>query len=175
MGRGFGPEDEYGVPTVIFGVHHPDFFPLLGRVIALSSVIELNVTTLARKLVSPERCNVVTAKREKILKAVKNGLDAISDTVNRTEVIKYLDDVEPSLSRRDAYAHGLFPAVSLEHGMRVTGWRTRPGTSDLQLGDDLVELREDVLTFSELVMRFSIRIHPLVSQLRWLQPPEEAL
>ena len=175
MGRGFGPEDEYGVPIVIFGVHHPDFFPLLGRAIALSSVIERDVITLARKLVVLERCNVATSRRSEVLKAAKSGLDAISNVVDRKQVANYLSDVESGLITRDAYAHGLFPASSLEHGKQVVGWRTKPGAPDLEFGEDLIELREDVLRFSELVMRWNNKILPMVSQLQWLQAVGEAL
>ncbi|TAM66472.1 MAG: hypothetical protein EPN48_15475 [Microbacteriaceae bacterium] len=170
MRRGFGPEDEYGVPTEIFGVHDPDFFPLLGRVIALSSVNERNMRELARKLVIPERCNIATTRTSEVLKEAKKGLGAISNEADRKLVSEYLNNVESCLSKRDAYAHSLWPAISLQHGTRVVGWRIKPGTSDLHLGDDFAELRQDVLRFSELVMRWNLKIHLVTDQLRWLQP-----
>ncbi|MBV8998239.1 MAG: hypothetical protein JO304_04210, partial [Solirubrobacterales bacterium] len=43
--------DDYGVPSNLMGTHHEDFFALLGRIVALSAVLENHVLVIYQFLV----------------------------------------------------------------------------------------------------------------------------
>lgn len=166
--------DEFGVALEIFGVHDPDFFPLLGRLVALAAVTEYDVRTLACKLVASEACHASKGRTTDVLKAMRSALGSIRGQEARRDVDAYLREIAEFQPRRDAYVHGLWPAVSLEAPAQVVGWRLKPDMPDLPLGKDLSQLREDVKKGSELVVRWNRQIIHLVADLPWLQMLEES-
>jgi hypothetical protein len=146
--------DEYGVPFVIFGSHHEDFFPLLGRIVAISAVIERDVRTLAGKLVSdPAVLNGPSIK--KVIGALRDGLERVDNTDDRRVVASYVSDADSAFERRNDYVHGLWPSVSLGRGSAVVGWRQEPWKGELVLDVNLTEMRDDAKRYAELAMRWN--------------------
>lgn len=161
----FGPEDDYGVPTVIFGGHHQDFFPLLGRVIALASVIDKNLRYFVNNYGPAGTGEESNESAGNILKKAKQLCEDIEDEETKEEILRYLSGAKDAIDRRNLYAHNLWPAFTCESGTEVVGWGKKKYSADHKLGEDLEELRKDVLVSSELIIRWINQIQPLAVNL----------
>jgi len=154
--------DQYGVPLVIFGPHSEDFFPLLGRAVALWSIIENNVRMLTHRL--PISQELKTKPISAILKHAKNGVSKLEQDSFRHTLLAYLNSVCEAAEKRNAYAHSLWPAVSMGYP-EVRGWKPEPWKETVELGSDLEELRNDVKTFADLVMSWNDEIIHIYNRL----------
>ena len=164
------PRDEYGVALFIFGRHDQDFFPLLGRVIALASVIEYQSRTAASRILTPADCSVWKDQFSKVSKLVLKHIRESDTTEELAQISEFTQDARVFADQRASYAHGLVPSVSLESPDQVTAWRSKPGTTHLGLGADLAVLRADVRRGSELVERWNNSVLPVINKLPVLQP-----
>lgn len=162
--------DDYGVALFIFGSHSPDFFPLLGRAIALNSVIEYEVRATASRLLDPAVCSVWSASLSQVTKAAKRRLSDSGSTQALAPLGKFIQEADDFADRRAIYAHGLMPSASLESPRQASAWRTKPGAQDLALGDDLEVLRADVRRGSALVERWNHSLLAILNTLPLLQP-----
>ncbi len=168
----FPQRDEYGVALIIFGNHMPDFFPLLGRVVALSSVVEYEVRATASRIVPPDICDVWSSRLSEVTSATHSQLVCNGTRNGLTAVDAFVQEATEFADRRAIYAHSLIPSVSLQSPAQPTAWRTKPGTQDLELGSDLEVLRADVRRGSELVERWNHSLLSILNGLPLLQTGE---
>lgn len=168
-----GAVDQFGVPTFIFGAHGEDFFALLGRAIAVSAVVERDLRTLARKLIAPIEETTQKFAISKLIESARKNLTPVECLEDREVVSEFLDKAGSLFLRRNEYAHSLWPAGSLEFGTQIVGWKSEPWKSELDLGDDLRVLRDDVKQLVGLVVQWNYEILRIISPMPWLQTPEE--
>lgn len=151
------------MPTSIFGPHQDDFYPLLGRIIALGSVIDRQLRDLVNHYVIEPGKDVGNMSTYDVLKKAKQFCDDIEEEENKDEMLRYLCAAQRATNRRNLYAHQLFPAVSIETGTEVSTWGTKKYSEELRLGENLEVMKEDVLIFSALIIHWRDTIQPLAA------------
>lgn len=165
--------DEYGVALIIFGNHHPDFFPLLGRVVALASVLEYEARSTASRFLEKKTCNVWKDRFSAVTKQLLKQLGETSDSEELDSIVEFIQETECYANRRAIYAHALIPSASLAPSGEVTASRTKPDTTDLELGPNLEILRSDVKQGSSLVEQWNNSLLAILNRHPLLQPEEE--
>ena len=156
--------DEYGVPLFIFGNHQPDFFPMLGRLIALASVVERDARTLAARL-APDAKALRRSQLEPVLTAICDKLARVPEA-DRAATGGYVEKVSKVGKRRNDYAHSLWPSLSPIYGANVVGWRQEPWSAELRVGKDLETMRDDVTYFSDVVTQWNDQIVHIYNRIR---------
>src|SRR5436190_11068645 len=66
--------DDYGVPSNLMGTHHEDFFPLLGRIVALSASLENHVLVIYQSLVGAAQNEYTNVPVGKLLERCRKEL-----------------------------------------------------------------------------------------------------
>jgi len=148
--------DRFGIPGNVFGAHDEDFFSALGRVAALSALIEhqalVTFQTMTNALQSEHTQLAASQLTEKACKALR----PINDDQHKQTLQRYFQDVGAALRERNDYIHNLWPS---QPGDRLFGWRhsrDKNAPADKQyasLETTMSELKDFILRLVELIQR----------------------
>lgn len=124
--------DEFELPASILGPLPDWFYPALGRVVAVSALLENKAQVLAETLAhSPQDSLTMTsvAKLRKIAISAAIRIDSanagsVQSTVDpiSAPVSEFFDEVVRLLDRRNGVVHAIWPA---QPGEQQFGWRPR--------------------------------------------------
>lgn len=143
--------DAFGVPSNLMGVHPEEFFSLLGRLVALSALLENRVLVFYQYLVGRRQDQHTELG---VSKLIENALDALSrlpEPANRKLAEEFLIDANAITGKRNDYVHNLWPA---QGDGQLFGWRmpqrkNAPGT--LTTASSLEEMRADLRRLVDLL------------------------
>jgi hypothetical protein len=111
--------DAFGIPNGLMGIHDEEFFQILGRIVALSALVEMRVVTLYEILTPlPERRKRVRGTGD-LLERCKQELGRFPEA-DAEFIQAFLDAASESLNTRHGYAHSLWPA---QGGEEQFAWR----------------------------------------------------
>ncbi len=114
-----GGTDAFGVPTVLMGIHDEGFFQILGRIVALSALVEMRLVTLYELLTPlPERRTSVRGTGD-LFAHCKQQLGRLPEA-DAGFIETFLDSAAAALKTRHGYAHSLWPA---QGGEEQFAWR----------------------------------------------------
>src|SRR3954471_17170589 len=103
--------DDYGVPSNLIGTHHKDFFPLLGRIVALSATLENHVLVIYQSLVGAAQKEYTNVPIGKLLERCRKELHRLDARPSDRQLVDaFLTKAEAIIERRNHYVHNLWPA-----------------------------------------------------------------
>lgn len=144
--------DDYGVPSNLMGVHHEDFFSLLGRIVVLSAVLENHVLVVYQSLVRAAQNEHTSLPVRNLLERCRKELHRLDGCPNDHQLVEtFLKEAEAMIERRNHYVHNLWPA---QPGGRLFGWRPprNKGSQDaITVDATLVEMRGDLASLVDLL------------------------
>lgn len=103
------PPDSFGVPGNMFGPITDEMFGAIGRVVAITSLVEMNAVDLITMIDRGKQ----TATAGKALSAVINERKQAKRPALPTDVTRLLSEVKEAQDERHAVAHGLW-TISLD-------------------------------------------------------------
>lgn len=132
MGHHVNVTDEYRLPDQLFGPLPDWFFPAVGRVVAVSSLLENKAQVLTEDLANvPQDTLTMTtpAEMRKIARKAAHQVDSANSALEVAPISKdvesFFGQVLDLLERRNSVVHGIWPAQA---GEEQFGWRPRrPG------------------------------------------------
>lgn len=141
--------DDFGVPSRLLGQQSADFFQLLGRIVALSALLEELVRQMAAELQVAEATSGRPA-------AVSRLIDRCRDAIAKfgaapPSVGQWIEDAGAATLRRNEYVHSLWPA---QGGDLLFGWRPAldsGGHGAVTVRKDLDEMKRDLAEIIRLV------------------------
>lgn len=114
-----GLPDQFGVPPSIMGRHPEEFFSILGRIVALSAILENKILIFYQYLVGQNQdedtglsVGVLIAKAQEELPRLPTG--------DRQLAEEFLLEAKAITDKRNDYVHNLWPA---QGDGRLVGWR----------------------------------------------------
>jgi hypothetical protein len=111
--------DAFGVPNGLMSIHDEEFFQILGRIVALTALVEMGLVTLYEILTPPPQRRKRVRGTGDLLERCKQELGRFPEA--DTEFIQaFLDAASESLNTRHGYAHSLWPA---QGGDEQFAWR----------------------------------------------------
>lgn len=121
--------DEYSLPDLLFGPLPDWFFPAVGRVVAVSSLLEHKAQVLAETLMNVPQDTLTMkppAEMWKLARKAANQVDSANTALGVAPVSKdvesFFGQVLDLLERRNGVVHGIWPAQA---GAEQFGWRPR--------------------------------------------------
>lgn len=141
--------DDFGVPNGLMGVHDEEFFQILGRIIALSALVEMRLVTLYELLTPlPQRRMRVRGTRDLVVHC-REQLNRFPEAEARF-VQAFLDSASSVLAARHGYAHSLWPA---QGGEEQFAWRPdiRNLTATIEFTKTASEMRNDLSAIIRLL------------------------
>ena len=165
--------DEFDLPVMLFGTQPEWFFPAVGRVVAVSALLENKAQVLAETLAG---CPQDTLSMARIADLRKNALQAADqiDMANsssgvepvKPEVTDFFDRTARLLDRRNDVVHAIWPA---QPGAEQFGWRSpRPSkTTSVRVTADntRAKLSDLIRQESELILAWN-RLHGAATHAR---------
>lgn len=148
--------DRFGVPIKIFGEHEEDFYGALGRVAALSALIEQQALGIFQTMTNSPQNEYTQPAASQLIKKACKALNPVGDDENKKTLLRYFTDIGAALPKRNDYIHNLWPA---QPGNRLFGWRpnpdkkTRDDEPHVAIETNLDELKDFILTLVELILR----------------------
>lgn len=144
--------DEFGMPSNILGPHPEEFFQMLGRIVALSSVLESNLRAFCEYLEGVPQGALVGTRFKELIKDGRSALTRIAAPDDRALADDFLTRGEAAVLRRHIYAHSLWPA---QGDGRLFGWkyaRNKKGSPIDETKPDhtLGNMREELAEFVDL-------------------------
>jgi hypothetical protein len=157
--------DDYGVPSNLMGTHHEDFFPLLGRIVALSARLENHVLVIYQSLVGATQNEYTNVPVGKLLERCRKELHRFDGRPSDRQLVEaFLTKAEAIVERRNHYVHNLWPA---QPEGRLFGWRPprEKGAQEAIIVEaTLPEMRSDLASLVDLLgVRYSHRLLSVVS------------
>lgn len=148
--------DRFGVPGKVFGAHDEDFFSALGRVAALSALVEHQALGTFQTMTNALQSEHSQLPAGQLIEKACKALLPINDDQDKQTLQRYFKDVSAALRERNDYIHNLWPA---QPGDRLFGWRhsrVKNAPADKQyesLETTMDELRDFILRLVELIQR----------------------
>jgi hypothetical protein len=157
--------DDYGVPSNLMGTHHKDFFPLLGRIVALSASLENRVLVIYQSLVGAAQNEYTSVPVGKLLERCRKELHRLDGRPGDRQLVEvFLTKAEAVVARRNHYVHNLWPA---QPEGRLFGWRPpreKGAQEAITVEATLPEMRSDLASLTELLdVRYWHRLVSVVS------------
>jgi hypothetical protein len=142
--------DAFGVPSNVIGVHPEKFFSLLGRIVALSALLENRVLVFYQYLVGgqPDRYTDLGVGKL-ICRALKEI--AVLGPADRKFAEEFLEEAKVITEKRNHYVHNLW---SPQGGGSLFGWRTprkKNAPAALTMATSLDEMRADLRRLVDLL------------------------
>lgn len=163
--------DAYGVPNALIGVHDEEFFQILGRIVALSALVEKRLITLYELLTPlPERRTKVRGTKE-LIGLCQQELERFPES-EREFILAFLDAASECLDTRHGYAHSLWPA---QGGDAQFAWRPdvrKNLNTTIEFTKTAAQMRDDLSTVVQLLNAGRWNRVIRVSQGHELQPEE---
>lgn len=165
--------DEFGLPLSLFGTLPDWFFPALGRVVAVSALLENSAQVLVETLagfpqdtlsmapIADLKKNALGAAEQIDLANADSGADPVKPAVT-----DFFDRTAHLLDRRNGVVHAIWPA---QPGEEQFGWRSaRPGKATgvrVTADNTLAKVTDLIRQESELILAWN-RLHGAATQAR---------
>jgi len=144
--------DDYGVPSNLMGTHDKDFFPLLGRVVALSASLENHVLVIYQSLVGAAQNEYTNVPVAELVERCRKELHRLDGRPSDRQLVEaFLAKAEAIVERRNHYVHNLWPA---QPGGRLFGWRPpreKGAQEAITVEATLREMRSDLASLVDLL------------------------
>ena len=157
-----GVSDAYGIPDNMFGEVPEEFFAMIGRIVMVTSFLELRVLDLLTELEQTPQDVHAGKSGTDLIKGCRRRLGDY-DPAFAAAAGAVLDRVRVALDQRNAVVHSIWPAPGVDsaygwrpvRGGREPSWQpnkstevTGPGLRDIiassaAIVDDLDQLRAD--------------------------------
>jgi hypothetical protein len=135
--------DAFGVPNGLMGIHDEEFFQILGRIVALSALVEMRLVTLYEILTPlPARRKRVRGTGD-LFEHCKQELSRFPH-VDAEFIQAFLDAAAQCLRTRHGYAHSLWPA---QGGDEQFAWRPdvrKNLSATIEFTKTPVQMRDDL-------------------------------
>ena len=156
--------DSFGVPSNLTGNHPEEFFSLLGRIVALSALLENRVLVFYQYLVGRRKDQHAELGVGKLITNALSELHRLTDPADRQIAAEFLAEAKAITAKRNDYVHNLWPA---QGDGRLFGWRV-PQKKNAQEArtttSTLDEMRDDLRRVVALLeVRYINRVLGLVS------------
>ena len=148
--------DHFGIPGNVFGAHDEEFFGALGRVAALSALVEHQALVTFQTMTNALQSEHTQLPAGQLIEKACKALLPINDDDDKQTLQRYFQDVGAALRERNDYIHNLWPA---QPGDRLFGWR--PGRDKNAAADKQYESLET--TMGEL-KDFIVRLVALIQR-----------
>jgi hypothetical protein len=136
--------DSFGVPSNLTGNHPEEFFSLLGRIVALSALLENRVLVLYQYLVGRRQDQHTELGVGRLITNALSEIRRLTDPADRQLAAEFLTEARAITTRRHNYVHNLWPAQT---DGRLFGWRVRRkrnAREALTTVSTLEEMRDDL-------------------------------
>lgn len=146
-----GAPDQFGVPPNLMGQHPEAFFSILGRMVALTAVLENKILVFYQYLVGRSQDEHTGLS---VGQLITKSLEEIHQlpTGDRQYAEGFLLEAKAITEKRNDYVHNLWPA---QGGGRLFGWRAvskkKTPTASITTEGTLEEMRYDLLRLVELL------------------------
>ncbi len=144
--------DDYGVPSNLMGMHHEDFFSLLGRIVASSASLENHVLIVYQSLVRAAQNEYTNVPVGELIKRCRKELERLDSRPSDGQLVEvFLTKAEAMVERRNNYVHNLWPA---QPDGRLFGWRPpreKGAREAITVEATLLEMRGDLASLLELL------------------------
>lgn len=147
-------EDSFGVPSNLTGHHPEEFFSLLGRIVALSALLENRVLVFYQYLVGRRQDQHTELGVGRLITNALSEIRRLTLPADRELAAEFLTEAKAITTRRNNYVHNLWPAQT---DGRLFGWRVpqkRNAREALTTVSTLEEMRDDL---RRLVMLLEVR------------------
>lgn len=166
--------DSFGIPDSLLGPHPEQFYGALGRMVALSALLENELLTLHQALMGSQQnehtklsaADLVSGSKTRTVelgRAERLGPQAVD------EISGFLAHASELLAARNDYVHNVWPA---QPDGRLFGWRPQrnkdSGDQHILTDTTLANLLPDLRAVAELLERWP-RVYGFVSARRHVQ------
>ncbi|MBS1887510.1 MAG: hypothetical protein JSU06_10015 [Actinobacteria bacterium] len=165
-----GDPDRFGVPPNLMGRHPEEFFSILGRIVALSAILENKILVFYQHLVGGSQDEHTGMPVGRLIAKARQELHRLPPE-DRQLAEDFLLDAKAITEKRNDYVHNLWP---VQGGGRLFGWRAVPKqkapSASVTTEGTLEEMRYDLERLVDLlaVDRMNRVLH-LVSGTRHLK------
>jgi len=162
--------DSFGVPSNLTGNHPEEFFSLLGRIVALSALLENRVLVFYQYLVGRRQDEHTEFGVGKLIANALGEIRTLPVPGDRQLGEEFLTEAKALTTKRNDYVHNLWPA---QGDGRLFGWRV-PQKKNAQEArtttSTLDEMRDDLGRLVALLeVRYLNRVLGLVSGMDQLE------
>lgn len=112
--------DSFGVPSNLTGNHPEEFFSMLGRIVALSALLENRVLVFYQYLVGRRQDEHTELGVGTLIANALSEIQRLPEPADRQLAEQFLMEAKAITGRRNDYVHNLWPAQS---DGRLFGWR----------------------------------------------------
>lgn len=136
--------DASGVPSNLMGAHPEEFFSLLGRIVALSALLENRVLTFYQYLVGRRKDRYTELGVSKLIENSLAAIGALPDRADQGLARGFLIEARAIITKRNDYVHNLWPA---QGDGQLFGWRIpqkKNAVAALTTETSLAEMRADL-------------------------------
>lgn len=144
-------DDAYGVADRLLGPQSDEFYGLLGRIVAVSALLEMEMLDLRQGLGRLGQWECTKQPLTTLITESRKDLDRVSDPDVRQNAASFLGELSTWAERRNAYVHSIWPA---QPGEGLFGWRpsrdATPGEPTTWVTLTLEEMRNDLLRLGHL-------------------------
>lgn len=162
--------DSFGVPSNLTGNHPEEFFSMLGRIVALSALLENRVLVFYQYLVGRRQDEHTELGVGKLIANALREIRTLPDRADRQLAEEFLTEAKAITGKRNDYVHNLWPAQT---DGRLFGWRVpqkRDAQEALTTVTTLEEMHDDLRRLVTLLeVRYMNRVLGLVSGGQHLQ------
>lgn len=156
--------DSFGVPSNLTGNHPEEFFSMLGRIVALSALLENRVLVFYQYLVGRRQDEHTELGVGTLIANALGEIQRLPEPADRQLAEQFLMEAKAITGRRNDYVHNLWPAQS---DGRLFGWRVpqkKNAQEVLTTTSTLDEMRDDLRSLVALLeVSYINRVLGLVS------------
>jgi len=146
-----GAPDRFGVPTNIMGRHPEEFFSILGRLVALTAILENKLLVFYQYLVGGRQDEHTGLTVGRLIAETLDELHRLPQE-SRPFAEEFLLESRAITEKRNGYVHNLWPA---QGDGRLFGWRAvsrkRAPAGSLTTEGTLEEMRRDLTALVDLL------------------------
>lgn len=140
-----GASDQFGVPPNLMGQHPEEFFSILGRIVALSAILENKILVFYQCLVGRRQDEHTGLPVGQLIARAQEDLHRLP-AGDRQLAEEFLLEARAITDRRNDYVHNLWPA---QGDGRLFGWRAvskkKAPTASISTEGTLEEMRHDLM------------------------------
>jgi hypothetical protein len=146
-----GVSDRFGVPPNLMGRHPEEFFSILGRIVALSAILENKILVFYQYLVGRRQDEHTGLSVGQLIAGAQQELQRLPPR-DRQLAVDFLLDAKAITEKRNDYVHNLWP---VQGGGRLFGWRAvskkKDPSASITTEGTLEEMRYDLKRLVDLL------------------------
>jgi hypothetical protein len=146
-----GASDQFGVPANLMGRHPEEFFSILGRIVALSAILENKVLVFYQCVVGRRQDEHTALSMGQLIGKALQELQRLPPR-DRQLAEDFLVEAKSITDKRNDYVHNLWPA---QGDGRLFGWRAvskkKAPAASITTEGNLEEMRHDLLRLVDLL------------------------